>query len=273
MALLLLACIGLPAVASPDTSARPGETLSLLKSALNTWWLIAGILVLIIIIQWIVYRHRMKAGTSRLREALEYIEDQNEELEKKIAQHEDAERQVKHLATHDSLTGLANRRLLNEFFSVAASRSKRNHTLLAVLYLDLDDFKPINDNLGHMAGDDVLCTVAERFKSAVRGSDIVARVGGDEFVVLLPDLEHREDAGIVAEKIIKNLTLSCKVRDHEWRIGTSIGICFYPEHGNTLDELIKHADAAMYGVKQSDKGGFAVWKKGHPPPGKQTTIL
>ncbi|MBF0283661.1 MAG: diguanylate cyclase [Magnetococcales bacterium] len=174
------------------------------------------------------------------------------------------------LADHDNLTGLANRRLLSELFFKARSRAKRSGRPLAALYLDLDHFKPINDLFGHRIGDLMLVEMAERMKACLRGSDCVARIGGDEFVVLLESLHHEEDAVIGAQKLREAVGAVCRIEGKTLQVGVSIGVALYPRDGEELEMLLRQADAAMYRVKQSGKNGVALTTReegGWPPFG------
>jgi diguanylate cyclase (GGDEF)-like protein/PAS domain S-box-containing protein len=162
-----------------------------------------------------------------------------------------AEERIQYVANHDSLTGLPNRLLFNDRLDQAISLAKRDARQLALLYLDLDKFKPVNDSLGHDAGDQVLIGVAGRLREQVRESDTVARVGGDEFAVILRDISGPQDAATVAQKIIDNLATPFRLGDHSEavEIGTSIGIAVYPSDAQDRDSLIKKADTTMYGAK------------------------
>ena len=169
-----------------------------------------------------------------------------------ITEHKLTEERIQRVAHHDSLTGLPNRLLFNDRLEHAISLAKRDSRQFALLYLDLDKFKPVNDALGHAAGDELLQAVAARIRHQVRESDTVARVGGDEFTVILSDIARREDAQTVATKIIAALTTPFQLGSQKQRvdIGTSIGIALYPADGRDADALVEAADAAMYGAKQ-----------------------
>jgi diguanylate cyclase (GGDEF)-like protein/PAS domain S-box-containing protein len=162
-----------------------------------------------------------------------------------------AAERIEHLAHHDSLTGLPNRLLFNDRMAQAMIRAKRDASRFALLYLDLDKFKPVNDTLGHNAGDELLRKVAEAIRQQVRESDTVARVGGDEFAVILSDISSRENIATVAAKIITALARPFyleRQRQHV-DIGTSVGIAIYPDDAADHDTLIKLADATMYKAK------------------------
>lgn len=166
------------------------------------------------------------------------------------------EERLDHLAHFDALTGLPNRSLLLDRLEQAVERSIRLGTKVALLYLDLDHFKLINDSLGHSAGDELLKAVAQRAKTCVRGVDTVARLGGDEFVVLVPDLQPSDDITTVANKLLEALTPPYAIGADTATCTPSIGISIYPDDSASVDELMKHADTAMYQVKQSGRGQY-----------------
>ena len=169
----------------------------------------------------------------------------------------DAEQNLALLATRDSLTGLANRAALFDRLDLALERSREEHRALAVLFLDLDGFKAVNDTLGHSAGDSVLVQVAERVRAVLRTGDLLARNGGDEFVALLTGLDPL-DAGRVALRAASDVAASLArpfaVGPAQARLGGSVGVALYPEHGDTSSALLASADAAMYGAKQAGTG-------------------
>lgn len=167
-----------------------------------------------------------------------------------------AEDRLRKLVNHDPLTGLPNRRLLNELMGHAIKRAEREQSMIGLLFVDLDRFKSINDSLGHQIGDKLLTQVAERLTGAMRESDAVARLGGDEFVVMMDSLREIEDAAVVAKKIIDSLHAEFVIEGKEFFIGASIGISVYPNDGRDVDELIKAADIAMYQVKNEGKNGY-----------------
>ena len=163
---------------------------------------------------------------------------------------------LQHNAQYDQLTDLPNRELLHDRLRTAIARARRDHERLALLYLDMDNFKLVNDSLGHAAGDLLLQSVAERLKRCVRESDTVARVGGDEFVVLLEGIRLPEHACMVAQKIRISLNQPLELAGHGLRILPSIGIALYPEQGDEATQLLQRADAAMYIAKKSGGNRF-----------------
>ena len=160
-------------------------------------------------------------------------------------------------ATHDSLTGLPNRKHFHDHLAETITFAKRDKIIFSVLYLDLDGFKTINDALGHAAGDQVIESTARRLEQCVRKGDMVARVGGDEFVVLLRDI-NSIDVAKVAEKIIKILSDSFTIAAEPLYITTSIGVASYPQDGDDANALIHSADSAMYEAKRSGKNGYRI---------------
>ena len=158
-----------------------------------------------------------------------------------------------HMASHDVLTDLPNRGLFAERVQQALELAKRHATKLALLFIDLDQFKPVNDTWGHRLGDLLLRAVAERMKPRVRAADTIGRIGGDEFVVLLTDLEEPDAALQVAEELRQALAQPFVIEGHELSISASIGIALYPDHGADAEELSRHADIAMYRAKQDGR--------------------
>jgi len=159
-------------------------------------------------------------------------------------------------ANHDALTGLANRRLFNEIMLQTIRSAKRDNISCALLYIDLDDFKDVNDEYGHEAGDQVLVKIAKRIKSSVRESDTIARIGGDEFIVLLHKTIDRDDIKATAEKILKKLTQPIEVKENEVKVSASIGITISPDDGIDLDALMSKADSALYSCKKQGRNAY-----------------
>jgi diguanylate cyclase (GGDEF)-like protein/PAS domain S-box-containing protein len=172
-----------------------------------------------------------------------------------ISERKVAEERLHRLAHYDVLTDLPNRVLLNDRLQQALVNAKRNKGKMALMFLDLDKFKPVNDTLGHNIGDLLLKELAQRLQHCIRESDTVARIGGDEFVVLLPNIEEEQDAVRVADKILQTLKLPFDLAGHHLHISSSIGIAVYPDHGEDDRQLSKNADTAMYHAKKN--GGFS----------------
>jgi diguanylate cyclase (GGDEF)-like protein/PAS domain S-box-containing protein len=169
--------------------------------------------------------------------------------------------QLSHLAQHDSLTELPNRVLLNDRLTEALSLAVRYQRQLAVLFLDVDRFKHINDSVGHVIGDRLLQSIAQRLLGCVRASDTVSRQGGDEFVILLPEVAHPQDAVVCADKMLEVLRVPYRIDDHDLHVTASIGIATYPEDGTDCETLIRHADFAMYDAKDNGRDNRQCFKR------------
>lgn len=176
-----------------------------------------------------------------------------EQAQQEIIDRKKAEKAIKHMAHHDALTGLPNRRLFNERISLEISRSHRNNQKIGIMLFDLDHLKEVNDSFGHSVGDLLLQAVAQRCLGLLRKSDTVARMGGDEFLLILPEMKQSNDAVLTAERILSALSTPFLLEGNQINITTSIGIVFFPDDGTEVDELIKKADIAMY--KAKEKGG------------------
>lgn len=190
------------------------------------------------------------------------IQDEMEEtthfisIQKDISAQKLAEQRIQHMAHYDALTGLPNRSLFFDRLKQATAISKRSVENLALLFLDLDRFKPVNDTYGHAVGDALLKAVAERLLKCVRESDTIARMSGDEFTVLLPRISHREDAIMIAEKIVKSIAAPFHLDGNTIHIGTSIGISLYPDDAQDEQELVRLADEAMYDAKHHGRNTY-----------------
>jgi len=211
----------------------------------------------------------LKQAEDELRKAREELEQRIEErttslletnkaLVNEISERKQAEERIRLLAYHDELTGLPNVRLGKDRVANAIALARRNKTTVALLYLDLDDFKEINDSHGHSIGDQVLIKTAERMTHCVRETDTVARIGGDEFIIVLNQAGEKTAIIKSVEKIITTLTGSLRISGQDLYISVSIGIALYPDHGQTPDDLIKNADEAMYLVKRKGKNKYAI---------------
>lgn len=167
-----------------------------------------------------------------------------------------AEEKLQHLAYHDALTGLPNRALLEDRFQVALDQSRRSDEFVALFLLDLDNFKQINDTMGHHTGDQVLAEVAKRLKASLRAGDTVARLGGDEFLLLISRIKEDVHVEIIANRIFKALKPKIETDTGPIETTTSMGIAIYPQHGRDPDELLKNVDAALYLAKQAGRNNF-----------------
>jgi diguanylate cyclase len=173
-----------------------------------------------------------------------------------VSERKQAEEVINFQAYHDLLTHLPNRILLKDRLALAIAQAGRNKRKLAVMFLDLDRFKTVNDTLGHTMGDRLLKAVASRLQSCLRSGDTLARFGGDEFMLLLPEIRTRDDVVVIAEKILDRLTAPFTLDGHDLQVGASIGIALYPEAGDNEEALIQNADIAMYHVKGSRKNSY-----------------
>jgi len=176
-----------------------------------------------------------------------------------ITERQRYEETIRHQAFHDALTGLPNRMLFKDRLTLEIAHAKRSKQMLAILFLDLDRFKLINDTLGHGVGDQLLKIVAGRLIGYVREDDTVARLGGDEFTVLLPEISQEENAAKVARKILEAIREPVYIGDHELYITTSIGVALYPNDGEDAESLLKNADTAMYRAKEKGKNNYQLY--------------
>lgn len=212
---------------------------------------------------------------SELRVELERKNEELRHLLLKLQQHTDAERRKNdelqeanrelerlrereyRLARYDSVTGLPTRTLFHDRLQQSIALARRHDNRVAILFVDLDHFKSLNDTFGHAAGDLALREVGNRMIGRVRGSDTVARLGGDEFAVILQELRDGKNAGIVAEKLIAALGEPIRLEDGEHRLGASVGIAIFPDHGDEPEELLERADEAMYRIKRKGRNDYA----------------
>lgn len=176
-----------------------------------------------------------------------------------VTERKQMEDTIRQMAYYDSLTGLPNRNLMNDRLAVVLAHATRDQEQVAIMFLDLDNFKAINDSLGHETGDRLLQQAAKRIKNSLRQADTVARMGGDEFIVLAPGLRHSDDAGKLAEKLIDLMSQPFKIGDNELYIGCSIGISVFPSDGTEIKTLLKNADLAMYRAKEIGKNTFKMF--------------
>lgn len=219
---------------------------------------------LIWILEDVTERHQAEEALLHARDELEQrvvertaeLATTNVQLQDEIYERLQAEQRVWHMAHHDALTGLPNRSLLHDRLDQALTQAGRSRQRLAVMFLDLDRFKNINDTLGHAVGDLLLKHVADHLRQAVRAVDTVSRLGGDEFVVVLHEIERPDDAALVAEKIIAALATAVTLEGHQLHATPSIGISVFPEDGGEAYELMKNADTAMYHAKANGRNNF-----------------
>lgn len=178
-----------------------------------------------------------------------------------ITERKKYEEKIQQMAFHDSLTGLPNRKLFSDRLGIVLAQAKRNKKKVGIVMLDLDNFKDVNDTLGHDVGDTLLKAVAERLSVILRKSDTVARFGGDEFVLIFPDMEVIEEAIQVVQKIIDRFHKPFLIDTHQLVVTTSIGIAVYPNDGMDEEILMKNADIAMYQAKQAGRARYQLYKE------------
>jgi len=184
-----------------------------------------------------------------------------------------AQDQVEYQAYHDSLTGLPNRLLFRDRITVALAHAKRTGRLSAVMFLDLDQFKLVNDTLGHTVGDRLLQAIGARLVTCVRAEDTVARMGGDEFTVLLADVADRRSAALVAQKVLEAVRHPVTIDEHELYVTTSIGIAVFPDEGLDAESLLKNADRAMYGAKERGRDNYQFASSAHAQPAESRMAM
>jgi two-component system, sensor histidine kinase LadS len=200
---------------------------------------------------------RIWERTAELNRMNDRLREEAREREMLMVQLREQEQQMRHMAQHDPLTGLPNRISMQQRLALAMELAKRNRKKLAVMLIDLDDFKHVNDTRGHVTGDHALAAIAGRLRTSVRGSDTVARYGGDEFIVLAGDLDRAEDATFIAEKIADMVGLPLSIDGVTEHVSCSIGISFYPDDAEDPEALIERADRAMYAAKAAKGQRYA----------------
>ncbi|MBS1139068.1 MAG: diguanylate cyclase/phosphodiesterase with sensor(s) [Proteobacteria bacterium] len=205
----------------------------------------------------ITERKRAEDALLRSRDELELrVKERTSELESEVLERRRIEGKLRYLAHHDALTGLANRTLLQQRLGEAMENAAQEGTKVAVLFIDLDRFKTINDSLGHHIGDTLLKRVASRLTETLRSNDTIARLGGDEFMIVLPFKNNEAQAGKLASKILDSLRPPIRIDGHELFVTPSIGICFYPNDGVTVNALMRNADTAMYQAKANGRNTY-----------------
>jgi len=192
-----------------------------------------------------------------LRPVLQRIAEQASELARSNRELQLAQRKIRRQADHDLLTGLPNRAALLNTLRQAVDRARGDHTRFALMFVDLDHFKPVNDRYGHQAGDELLKMVAKRLGGCIREEDVVGRHGGDEFLVITAPLANIDDAEVIAQKIIAVAAQPFRIEDDAVQVGASVGVAIYPDNGATVTELLQASDAAMYRAKASGRGGVS----------------
>jgi len=205
---------------------------------------------------------KMSSGISmHLRREIMFRLKVENNLVREISTREKAEKKLTYISQHDALTDLPNRYLFRELGKLALSYAKRNKFEQALLFIDIDGFKAVNDTLGHDAGDELLIAIAKRLKECVRDSDIIARIGGDEFTIHLGGNTDSTSASAIAGRINLSLSRPFKLDKSTADVGASIGISIYPDDAEDLESLVKTADSAMYEVKKSDKNSYKLFSE------------
>jgi len=201
-----------------------------------------------------ILREQSAALEEANRDLDQRVQARTAELQKEIAERRETEKRLDHLAHHDPLTGLPNRIMFAELLRHRIGFAERHEHQLAVLFIDLDRFKEVNDTLGHAIGDELLVAVTRRLQSHLRGADTLARLGGDEFICLIESVKHASEVKHVADKLIDLLSQPFEIFEHELFVAASIGICLYPADGGDVDTLVRNADTAMYQAKAHGRG-------------------
>lgn len=208
-----------------------------------------------------VYRNDELGSLSRrFNELLKRSEIWQGELKTQLQHANEQSEQLSHLALFDSLTGLANRHQFSQLLSQMTAHSCQHQQLLALLFIDLDNFKYVNDTYGHDAGDALLILVSQRLSGVLRGADVLCRLGGDEFALLLPGQTNVQATELVCQRLLEQMRQPLIVHDHVMPVGASIGIAFCPLHATAPDTLLQHADAAMYVAKRAGKNDYHIWQ-------------
>jgi diguanylate cyclase (GGDEF)-like protein len=266
--LMIIACGD--AITIYSTILAPGRAVIsdyLLDVTRYSAWTMGTVLLALGFWHWLPLVYALKTAEEDLKQANELLEAQvaqrtselksaNDKLRLDLEERKRVELSIRHMAHHDALTGLPNRTLFHDRLTHAMAQADRYHQKLAVLFLDLDRFKAINDTLGHNVGDQLLKIAAERLRSCVRDCDTVARFGGDEFTVIVDDIMEVQDAAVVAQKILDTLSQPYNLHGHEVFISVSVGITLYPTDDESADNLLRNADSAMYRAKEYGRNNY-----------------
>jgi len=220
------------------------------------WKIVLGSLFLLLII--IYWNRRLSQEINRRKRVENKLLEYQLSLEQRVI---DRTKEYTHLAHHDALTGLPNRIFFADRLTQAIKTAERHKSKVAVFFIDLDDFKQVNDSFDHSSGDITLQTVASRFKALIRKEDTLARMGGDEFTLILNDFNHESDLALIANKIIQLFKEPFLVQGHNIFLGASIGISIYPQHGTTIEDLVRNADSAMYKAKYEGRNQFKYYSE------------
>ena len=257
MIILGLMIIGVGDVMNIYTSTPTGQGLAsayMLEVARYSAWTLGSVLLALGFWHWLPLVCVIKQAQEELKQANELLEVQvaqrtselksaNGKLIQDLEERKRVEQSIRHMAHHDALTGLPNRALFRDRLTHAMAQADRYHQILAVLFLDLDRFKAINDTLGHNVGDELLKLAAERLRSCIRDCDTVARLGGDEFTIIVDDIVEIQDVAVVAQKILDTISQPFNLHGHEVFISVSIGLTLYPNDDENADNLLRNAAA------------------------------
>jgi len=223
------------------------EVEALLKNLLQQLILVSSIVVALLGISvWFVFQ---KLAIKPLLHEIDLRHKAEQELKKN-------QRNLQHIAQHDHLTGLPNRLLFNDRLDQAVLKANRTGQSFALFFIDLDQFKEINDSAGHSCGDKVLIHIAENLKSCIRADDTIARIGGDEFTLILSSFNNIADINAIARKVLQSAQKPLTIEGKTYQLTVSIGICTYPDKANSIRSLMQRADSAMYQVKQHGRNAF-----------------
>lgn len=232
----------------------------------SAWFIAAISLLALPVLIGLFYLMRVNNKNLVLKTQVELAADQQQKLakqnsllHKEVSKRRASEQKLAHQATHDELTNLANRTYGMERLQQAIRNAQANNNQVLVLFIDIDNFKQINDTIGHHAGDELLKQTSERLLKSVRSTDIVARLGGDEFLVIVPDIQHQEAAKLVATSILSVFEKPFNIEQQEFFVSTSIGMSTYPKDGHNATTLLKLADTALYRVKDMGRNGFSFY--------------
>lgn len=270
MIIIGLVIVGFGDALNIYTATPAGQALAsayVLDLVCYSSWTLGNVLLAVGFWHWLPLVVAIKEAKEELKQANEMLESQvvqrtvelksaNEKLHHDLEERKRVEQSIRHMAHHDALTGLPNRALFRDRLTHAMAQADRYHQKLAVMFLDLDRFKAINDTLGHNVGDQLLKIAAERLRSCVRDCDTVARLGGDEFTVVVEDIIEDHDAAAVAQKILDTLSQPFNLYGHEVFISVSVGVTLYPSDDENADNLLRNADSAMYRAKEYGRNNF-----------------
>lgn len=256
----------MPIAGTPFVFAAWFESVADNQIITSTWFTVALYFLAVPVVIGFVYSIRVSNANLILKTKYQETQKQqgtltkqNERLKTEIQRRKEFELELEHQATHDALTGLTNRKSADDQLRKVLFKAEREQQNALLLFIDLDNFKQINDTLGHLAGDDILKQAAYRLKESVRKSDVVARIGGDEFLLIIPELNSEFAAKELAANLLKIFEQPFFIKETEFYVSSSIGLALYPKDGDTADILLAHADTAMYRAKEQGRNGFSFY--------------